>query len=255
MHLFGFPDQEARETRAAFKIPWALGLIATRSLDDEILGINDLVAENERRVRAGVEALAASQALRANPRDANARAILEREVGNLGYGLLLRRYVDDPSKATDEQIAQAARDTVPGVAPLFWTFRIMVALGFWFIVLFGLALWASTKRLFDKRWILWLALLSLPLPWVAAEVGWFVAEYGRQPWVIEGVLPTFLSASSVGTAQVWTSLTAFVVFYTALLVVDLYLMIKYARLGPAAMPEPPAAGGRRASAQALMTED
>ncbi|HSV28584.1 MAG TPA: cytochrome ubiquinol oxidase subunit I [Candidatus Omnitrophota bacterium] len=253
--LFGIPDEEAGETHAAIRVPWALGLIATRSASEQLPGIKDLVAVNEGRVRAGIAAFDAIQTLRANPGDAAARAVLEKEGHHLGYGLLLRRYVEDPRQATPEQIAQAARDTVPGVAPLFWTFRIMVALGFWFILLFALALWASTKREFDKRWLLWLALLSLPLPWVAAEVGWFVAEYGRQPWTIEGVLPTFLSTSSVGTTQVWTSLSAFVVFYTALLVVDLYLMVKYARLGPAAMPEPPAADKRRASAQALMTED
>ena len=150
---------------------------------------------------------------------------------------------------------RSAWDTVPGVAPLFWSFRAMVGLGFWFILLFALALWASTRRVWDRRWLLWLCLLSLPLPWVAAELGWFVAEYGRQPWVIEGVLPTFLGVSSITPAQIWTSLAAFTAFYTALLVVELYLMVKFIRLGPTLTPEPPAAAGRRASAEALVTEE
>ncbi|HLO78122.1 MAG TPA: cytochrome ubiquinol oxidase subunit I, partial [Magnetospirillum sp.] len=91
--------------------------------------------------------------------------------------------------------------------------------------------------------------------WAANELGWFVAEYGRQPWTVDSLLPTHLSVSSVSTDQVWTSLGAFVVFYSALLVIDLYLLIKYARKGPAAMPEPPASAARRASAEALVTED
>ncbi len=66
-------------------------------------------------------------------------------------------------------------------------------------------------------------------------MGWLVAEYGRQPWTIAEVLPTFLSASSLGASNVYLSLTAFVFFYTALLVVELYLMFKYARLGPSAL--------------------
>jgi cytochrome d ubiquinol oxidase subunit I len=83
------------------------------------------------------------------------------------------------------------------------------------------------------------ALLSLPLPWVAAELGWFVAEVGRQPWVIEGVLPTFMAVSSLSAANVLTTLVGFIVFYSALLIVDVYLMVKAIRLGPdAAGPHP-----------------
>ena len=253
--LFGLPDQERQQTRAAIRIPWVLGLIATRSVNTELPGIREQVDANEARVRSGIVAVDALQRLRANRDDAAARLQLERHVGDIGFGLLLRRYVDDPRSASAEQIRAAARDTVPGVAPLFWCFRVMVACGFWFILLFGLCLWTTTVRNFQRRWLLWLALLSLPLPWVANEMGWFVAEYGRQPWTVDGVLPTVLSASSISTDQVWTSIAAFVVFYSGLLVIDLYLLVKYARKGPAAMPEPPAASARRASAEALVTEE
>jgi cytochrome d ubiquinol oxidase subunit I len=76
------------------------------------------------------------------------------------------------------------------------------------------------------------ALWSLPLPWLAIELGWIVAEYGRQPWAIEGVLPTALGVSSVTVAQVATSLVGFVLFYSALAIVDAILMVRYARRGP-----------------------
>lgn len=77
-----------------------------------------------------------------------------------------------------------------------------------------------------------LALASLPLPWLAAELGWVVAEYGRQPWVVQGVLPTFLGTSTLSNGQVLTSLFGFVIFYSVLAVVEMYLMVKYIRLGP-----------------------
>lgn len=77
-----------------------------------------------------------------------------------------------------------------------------------------------------------MAVWSLPLPWIAAELGWVVAEYGRQPWAIDGVLPTFLASSSVSAAQVLFTLSGFVVFYSALLVVDIVLMRKYILMGP-----------------------
>jgi cytochrome d ubiquinol oxidase subunit I len=82
-------------------------------------------------------------------------------------------------------------------------------------------------------------LWSLPLPWLAAELGWYVAEGGRQPWTIDGVLPTFLSASSVSASNVWLSLGAFVIFYSALATVDAVLMVRTVRIGPA--PSHPAA--------------
>jgi cytochrome d ubiquinol oxidase subunit I len=79
------------------------------------------------------------------------------------------------------------------------------------------------------------ALWSIPLPWIAIELGWIVAEYGRQPWSISEVLPTHLSVSSVSVGQLWFSLTGFVLFYTALLVVELYLIVKYVREGPSSL--------------------
>ena len=117
----------------------------------------------------------------------------------------------------------------------------MVGLGLWFIVLFVLSFWLSAKRQLDRRRpYLWAALLTLPLPWVAAEVGWIVAEYGRQPWVIVGVLPTALGVSSTAAANVGISLVGFALFYTGLLGADLHLLRKYIKLGPdAALSDAP----------------
>ena len=90
------------------------------------------------------------------------------------------------------------------------------------------------------RWFLRAAFFTLPLPWLAAELGWIVAEYGRQPWVIEGVLPTALGVSSTDAGNVLFSLLVFVAFYSALLAADLYLLAKYIRLGPEEIASYPA---------------
>jgi len=127
----------------------------------------------------------------------------------------------------------AARDTIPKVAPMFWTFRIMVAAGFIILFIFSASFYYVAKRtIAEKKWLLRLALYSIPLPWIAAEMGWIVAEYGRQPWTISGILPTSLSTSNLDASSVYFSLAGFVGFYTLLLVAELYLMFKYARLGP-----------------------
>jgi cytochrome d ubiquinol oxidase subunit I len=109
----------------------------------------------------------------------------------------------------------------------------MVGCGMYFIALFAWSFWlASQRRLDSSRRFLKIALWSLPLPWLAIELGWIVAEYGRQPWAIEGVLPTALGVSSVSSAQILFSISGFVVFYTALAVIDAMLMTKYVRRGP-----------------------
>ena len=108
-----------------------------------------------------------------------------------------------PRRRLSADIAKAADSTIPNVPVLFWSFRIMVGCGLWFIALFGYSFWLSAKRQLDRhRWFLRAALWSLPLPWLAIELGWIVAEYGRQPWAIEGVLPTALGVSSVSASQV-----------------------------------------------------
>lgn len=231
--LFGFPDTVQHTTHAEIRIPWALGLIATRSLDQEVPGILPLIDHARERIGDGIKAYSALQRLRANRDDEDARAEFEEYGDDLGHGLLLLRFVDDPALATAEDIDRAAWSTMPNVPVLFWTFRIMVALGFFFILLFATGFYLSSRCRQDaNRAFLWVAFLALPLPWIAAEFGWIVAEYGRQPWAIEGVLPTFLGVSTHTASHVWLSLAGFVLFYTTLLVVEIFLMQRMIRRGP-----------------------
>ena len=230
---FGLPSLAEHRTRYAVRIPWLMGLIGTRSIDTVMPGIAELVARARERIASGLVAYEALERLRQDRNDAGARADFAAHRGDLGYALLLRRDLADPRRATAADIERAADSTVPNVPLLFWAFRLMVACGFYFIALFGLAFWfASRRELERRRWFLRAALYSLPLPWVASELGWIVAEVGRQPWAIEGVLPTALGVSSVSAAQVATSLVGFVLFYSVLAVVDALLMLKYARRGP-----------------------
>ena len=230
---FGIPDLQARVTRYRVEIPWLLGIIVTRSLDTAVEGIDDLVTEGARRIENGLRAYRALLALRQNPDDPAARQAFAAAQRDLGYALLLRRETADIPSATPAQIQAAANDLVPDVPVLFWSFRVMVGLGFYFIALFAAAFFLASTRRFDRRWFLRIAMLSLPLPWIAAELGWVVAEYGRQPWVVDGVLPTFLGASAVPVATIALSLAGFILFYSALAVTDLALMVRAIRRGPA----------------------
>ena len=233
--LLGIPDQQARETKGAVRIPYVMGLIGTRSLTREIPGIEELVQEAEQRVRSGLiayDALMTIQQDRENT-DPGVNAVFQRHSDDLGYALLLRRYLDDPRQATEAQIAQAAADTVPRVWPIFWSFRIMVGLGLLFIAATGyFFIISSFRRGRYPKWALRGAVMMIPLPWVAAELGWIVAEYGRQPWTVDGILPTALSVSALSATEVLLTIAGFAAFYTLLFVIEVRLLLKYIRLGP-----------------------
>jgi cytochrome d ubiquinol oxidase subunit I len=230
---FGFPNEATQHTDYAIKIPYLLGLIATRSVDEQITGISELKQDNEMKIRNGMVAYAALEKLRGGDTSDAARAAFEKTKDKLGYGLLLKKYTLNVTDATEDQIKLAAHDTIPKVAPMFWTFRIMVALAFIILFIFAASFYYVAKRtIAEQRWLLKLALYCIPLPWIAAELGWIVAEYGRQPWTISGILPTNLSTSNLDPSSVYFSLAGFVGLYTLLLVAEMYLMFKYARLGP-----------------------
>ena len=233
---FGLPNQEEQRTDYAIKVPWLLGLIATRSIDTPIAGIKELRGDAERRIKSGIEAYALLDRLQAGDRSPDLRKRFEATRGDLGYALLLKKYTPRVTDATPEQIRLAAADTIPRVAPMFWSFRVMVGLGLFMLFVFAASFFfLAIRNLAPQRWLLRTALWSIPLPWVAAELGWVVAEYGRQPWTISEVLPTFLSVSNLSPSDVWASLAAFVAFYTVLLIVEVYLMLKYIRLGPSSL--------------------
>jgi cytochrome d ubiquinol oxidase subunit I len=233
--IAGINEAEAKNDWE-IEIPWLMGLIGTRSVSKQIPGIAEIKERNRARITQGIVAVNALEALRKNAQDAVALKVFEAHKADLGFGLLLRKYVSDVNQATPEIVERAVNDTIPRVTPMFWTFRIMVGLGFLMLALFAAAFWSTLKgECMRKRWLLKWALFMLPAPWIACELGWFVAEYGRQPWTIYGVLPTHLSVSTLSVQSLWGSLAGFVGFYTVLLVVEMFLMVKYARLGPGSL--------------------
>jgi cytochrome d ubiquinol oxidase subunit I len=231
--LFAIPNETAQRNDYQVQIPWVLGLIGTRSVSKQIPGIIEIKQKNRIRIENGILAVEALDALRNHPVDAAMKARFALHESDLGFGLLLKKYTPDVSAATPAMIDAAVNDTVPHVAPMFWTFRLMVALGFSMLVLFSLAAWYSVKGCFaERRWLLRWALWFLPAPWLSCELGWYVAEYGRQPWTIYGVLPTHLSVSTLSVGSLYGSLAGFVGLYTLLLVAEMFLMVKFAKQGP-----------------------
>ncbi|WP_431223241.1 cytochrome ubiquinol oxidase subunit I [Serratia sp. L9] len=234
--LFGIPNQERMENSFAIQIPWALGLIATRSIDTPVIGLRDLMEQHQVRIRNGMKAYQLLEELRGGNTDPAVRTAFNETKRDLGYGMLLKRYTENVTDATEAQIQQATKDSIPRVAPLYFAFRIMVACGVIMLFIIGMSFLSVMRgRIGQKKWLLRAALYGIPLPWIAVEAGWFVAEYGRQPWAIGEVLPTAVATSSLTAGDILFSMGLICGLYTLFLVAEMYLMFKFARLGPSSL--------------------
>ena len=214
------------------EVPGVLSILATHDLNGYVPGINNLLdgyttpegevfPSAEEKIARGKEALEAFGQYR-TLRDsdpaaaAEARAVLDANIDYFGYG-----YID------------SREELVPPVGLVYWAFRVMVGLGGALLLLMGLVLWAEyKKRLKEMTWLQWVALLSIPLVYIAGQAGWIVAEVGRQPWTIEGLLPVKAAVSSVSVAAVQTTFFVFVAIFTLFLVIELRILTGAIRKGP-----------------------
>jgi len=119
------------------------------------------------------------------------------------------------------------------VSVTFYSFHLMVMLGFIFLLIFAMALYFLFRdEIADKRWFLWTALFSLPLPYIASELGWILTEVGRQPWIIQDLMHVSGGVSQIKTGSVITTFILFAVLFTGLLISEISIMIKQIKTGP-----------------------
>lgn len=239
-NLIAFPSQSKEENLFAIQIPYIMGIITTRSTDTQVKGLKEIMAENEVKIRNGLLAYQSLEKIKAGDTSQEVQQTFDKYKADLGYGYLAQRFTDKDnvklSDANDVHIQAAVKDSIPNVASLFWAFRIMVGLGFLMLLGFVIALWLTAKnKIGEKRWLHRFFLWSIPFPWIAVECGWFVAEYGRQPWAIQDVLPTSVAHSSLSAGEVLFTLLLICGLYTLFLVAEMFLMFKYARLGPSSL--------------------
>lgn len=214
------------------EVPGVLSILATHDVDGYVPGINNLldgyttpegevVPSAEEKIARGKIAIDAFEEYRelknSDPEAAaEAREVLDENIDYFGYG-----YIDSP------------QELVPPVGLVYWAFRVMVGLGGALLVLMCVVLWAERKRRLESmRWLLWAALLSIPLVYIAGQAGWIVAEVGRQPWVIEGLLPTKAAVSSISVSAVQTTFFIFVAIFTLFLAIELRILTKAIKRGP-----------------------
>jgi cytochrome d ubiquinol oxidase subunit I len=234
-NIAAWPVQGEQRNAWSVQIPYVLTPLLTHTLDTTVPGIDQIEADAVKRIRSGIPAVEALKVLSADPTNAPALAQFNAHKADLGYGFLVKRYSpeQDVSKASDNDIAKASKDTIPNVFVIFWVFRAMVACGLLMLAYFVISVILSLRGdVAQQRWFLRLAPWMLPVPFIANEMGWVTAEVGRQPWTVFGMLPTWMSASSHSVGYMVFSLIGFVLLYTIFIVVEMFLMVRFIRKGP-----------------------
>lgn len=230
------PLDDRKAIHAEISIPKGLSLLAKHDINAFVPGIDDLIrgyavnAEGDtvykdvsyaQRIEMGKDAQAAlyDYGVARAAGDATAMEaslhVVDANFKYFGYG-----YLSEPE------------DAVPPVAVSFYSFRVMVMAGGYLLLFFLVVAWASWRRkvnLLDNKWFCALGLLTIPVVWICSEAGWVLAEVGRQPWTIEGLLPVNAAVSSISAGSVQTTFWMFVVIFTALLVAEISIMVRHIR--------------------------
>ncbi|MDF1575063.1 MAG: cytochrome ubiquinol oxidase subunit I [Bacteroidales bacterium] len=125
------------------------------------------------------------------------------------------------------------KELIPNVKLSFYTFHIMVILGVHFLILSVLVLWLSMKnRWGNHKWLLWVALITIPMPWIASQAGWVLAELGRQPWVVYEMMPTISAVTRLKPGAVQLTFWIFLLTFTVLFIAEIKIMISQIKKGP-----------------------
>lgn len=212
-----------------FEVPYALSLLGYRELNAYVPGMQDLVYGNEEqnimsaqeKIDRGTVALEAFKAYKSAQKQDDSQAMqsaqdtLQANMDYFGYG-----YLEKPE------------DILPPVGLTFYSFHVMVLLGGWFMVLFAVVLYlVSKKEITRYRKILYSALYSIPLGYIAAEAGWIVAEVGRQPWAIQDLMPVNVAVTNIASTNVMITFWIFAALFTTLLIAEIKIMTRQIKNG------------------------
>ena len=222
----------------AFKIeiPNFLSYMAFLDWNAFVPGVNDIINGNEKegimsahekieRGKYAVEKLTAFKDAKKNGDE-----VLEAELREM---LTNERFQENYFRYLGYGHVRDTNFLIPNIPLAFYSFHIMVMLGFLFLGIFVLSLWWLLRGTLEKhRWFLWLSLFTIPLAYLATQLGWMVAEFGRQPWVIQDLMLTTTAVSNISTSSVQVTFFLFAFIFTALLIAEIGIMTKQIKIGP-----------------------
>jgi cytochrome bd ubiquinol oxidase subunit I len=229
-------EKEVNDFAFRIEIPGFLSLMTEGDKDSFVPGIKDLVNGNASRgilsVSEKIERGKKARDLLIEFKEAKQNNDSQKAEGISGM-FREKKFIDDYFRYFGYAFLGKPEEVIPNVKTSFYTFHLMVMLGFYFILVFILALFFLYRgTLLKNKWFLWVALCSILLPYVAGELGWVLAEMGRQPWIIQDLMPVSAAVSQISSGTVITTFILFAVLFTVLLIAEISIMIKQIKLGP-----------------------
>lgn len=229
-------EKAVKDFAFRIEIPGFLSVMTGGNKDAFVPGINDLIMGNgDRGILSVKEKMERGRVARDLLRDykeaGNAKDMVK--TGSLKAAFRDKNFINEHFRYFGYASLKNPEDAIPNVAVSFYTFHLMVILGFFFILLFVLALYYLFRGTLTKqRWFLWIALCSILLPYVAGELGWTLAEMGRQPWIIQDLMPVKNAVSQIGAGSVIITFILFAILFTGLLIAEVSIMIRQIKTGP-----------------------
>ena len=229
-------SKDVLDVKFAIELPDLLSILTGGDKDAYVPGIKDHVLGNpEKDILSVAEkterGIIARQALMdyKSARESNDQAKVE----ELKTRFEDQDFRDNYFRYFGYAYIDSPEDVIPDVHGAFYSFHLMVILGFLFILLFSLAvILAYNDKLLKNKWFLWILLFSIPLPYLASELGWILTEMGRQPWIIQDLMPVSIAVSKISAGSVQTTFWLFAFLFTALLVAEVSIMVKQVKTGP-----------------------
>ena len=231
------PDNELlNDFTFKIEIPKFLSFISFHDWNAYVPGINDLIKGNkEKGIMSAAEKMKRGKiAVKKLSEFKNAKNAGNNELaGAIKEELTSRDFQENYFNYFGYGFIENTNDLIPNIPLTFYSFHIMVILGFFFVVVFLLAIFFVLKnRLSGQRWFLRLAILTIPLAYIASQAGWIVAEVGRQPWVVQDLMPTMSAVTKISSGAVQVTFSIFAVLFTILLIAELKIMFRQIKTGP-----------------------
>jgi cytochrome bd ubiquinol oxidase subunit I len=229
-------DPVFRNIAYKIEIPKLLSFLAFRDFNAFVPGVNDLIDGNPKRgILSATEKMERGSYAK-NMLKAYSKAKKEGdtlEIKKIQYLFASTTFRKEYFRYFGYSFLNNPNSLIPNVPLTFYSFHIMVVLGFYFIIFFAIVLLlVLNKKIEEYKWLLQLCIFTLPFVYIASECGWIVAEVGRQPWIIQDLLPTVAAVSHIDASAVQITLLLFAVLFTSLLIAEISIMLKQIKIGP-----------------------
>jgi len=229
-------NENLKDFTMKIEIPNFLSYMAFLDWNAFVPGVHDLIDGNEKygympaaeKIERGKLAISKLAEFKAAKKAGN-----ETLANNLRAELTSDDFQENYFKYFGYGYFEDVNDLIPNVPITFYSFHLMVGLGFLFVLLFIFSLWFLLKgTLTEKRWFLRIAIIAIPLAYLASQAGWIVAEMGRQPWVVQDLMPTMAGVTRISAGSVQTTFWLFAALFTILLIAELKIMFRQIKIGP-----------------------